>query len=88
MQEKSRGDSAELRLCLKLYFPSEKHASVAVKAIQPDLNAGHARRSTTSIGIKNRIISLDIRAQDAVAMRASLNSCMNSIILSKSVMEE
>lgn len=54
----------------------------------PDLNAGHAKRSTSAIGIKNRILSIDIKAEDPAALRASLNSCMNSIMLSKSIMEE
>jgi len=57
------------------------------EAILPELNAGHARRSVISFGIKNRIVSIDIVASDEPAMRASLNGCLNSIILAQSVME-
>ncbi len=88
LQKKSRQNNAGLWLGLKLFFPSEKQAFIAAESILPDLNAGHARRSITSIGIKNRILSIGIEAEDPAALRASLNSCMNSIILSKSIMEE
>lgn len=56
--------------------------------MMPDLNAWHAKRSGTSIGIKSRVLSIIIDAEDPAALRASLNGCMNSIILSKSIMED
>jgi len=73
-------------LNLKLDFPKGQ-ASLIKKAIQPEINAKHARRSTTSIGIKSTIISVNIKASDASALRASLNGCVSSIILSKNILE-
>jgi len=88
LQKKSRQNNARFGLSLKLLFPSEKQAAIAAESARPDLNAGHAKRSASAIGIKNRILSIDIKAEDPAALRASLNSCMNSIMLSKSIMEE
>ncbi len=84
-QRISKQDKFEL--CLNLHFSNEKGASIAYKTIFPDISARHLKRSTISLGIKNRIISINIKAQDAVAMRASINWCLNSIILVKNVME-
>jgi len=74
-------------LALKLHFPTEAQAKLVEKSVLPELNASHAKRSSTSLGIKNRIISINIKAQDAVALRASLNGCLNSIILVKEILE-
>ncbi|MCK4299999.1 MAG: CTAG/PCC1 family protein [Planctomycetes bacterium] len=87
-QKTSRQGKNKSRLCLNLEFPTKAEAAIVRKAVLPELNAGHSRRSATSIGIKNRIISIDIRAQDPIAMRAAFNSCLNSVILAKKVMEE
>ncbi len=83
----SKQDNSLFNLCLELSFPNEKNAEIAGKAILPELNAPHSRRSTTSISIKNRIMSINIKAKDAVAMRAAVNGCLNSIVLAESIME-
>jgi len=62
-------------------------AEALQRAILPELKERHLKRSSVSLGIKKGIISINIRSQDAVAMRASLNGCLNSIILAESVME-
>ncbi len=87
MQKTSKQDSSKFSLSLELLFQSKEKAAVAKKAVLPELNAKHAKRSKTSIGIKNRIISIDIKAQDPTAMRASLNGCLNSIILTEAISE-
>ena len=84
-QKMSKRDKFEL--CLNLHFLSEKGADIACKAISPDVSARHLKRSSISLSIKNTIISINIKAQDAIAMRASLNGCLNSIILAKNVTE-
>ena len=85
LQRKLKQDKFEL--CLNLHFLNEKDAGIASKAILPDVSARHLKRSSISLSIKNTIISINIKAQDAIAMRASLNGCLNSIILAKNVME-
>ena len=74
-------------LSIKLLFPSQEKAKTTKNAISPELNTKHAKRSKTSIGIKNRIISIDIKAEDPTAMRASLNNCLKSIILIQAIRE-
>jgi len=86
-QRKSRQDSGKFGLRLKLQFPNQADAKIATSAVLPEANAPHAKRSRTSIGIKNRIISINIRASDASALRASMNSCLGSIIVSKRILE-
>ena len=85
LQRISKQDKFELYL--NLHFLSEKDAGIICKAVLPDISARHLKRSSISLSIKNRIISINIKAQDAVAMRASLNGCLNSIILAKNVTE-
>lgn len=86
-QRTSRPGNGKLGLNLKLQFPSSEKALLVKKAVTPELNAHYSKRSRTSIGIKNRIISINIKAQDPIAMRASLNSCLKSIILAKRITE-
>lgn len=86
-QRISRQDSALFGLSIELFFPSEKEAKVISGAIMPEFGAKHLKRSRTSMGIKNRIISINIKAVDAVALRATANSCLNSIILTRNILE-
>jgi len=85
LQKTSKQGKARLELDLTLDFP--KGAGIIKRAVQPELNAVHARRSTASIGIKSTTISINIKALDASALRASLNNLMGSIILSKDILE-
>ncbi len=66
----------------------KKEAGIFLKAIGPELNAVHAKRSATHVKIKNNAVQIGINASDATALRASVNSIVNSIILSKSILEE
>lgn len=66
----------------------KKEAAVFLKAIGPELNAVHAKRSATHVKIKNNAVQIGIKAKDATALRASANSIINSINLSKSILEE
>ncbi len=86
-QKTSRQGKGKFDLSIKLSFPSEKKAEIAQRAVLPELNASHAKRSTTSISIKKTIISISIKADDAVALRAAINGCLNSIILASKMME-
>lgn len=87
-QKTSRQGRAKpsLELSLTLSLPKGQ-AGIIRRALAPELNAVHARRSTTSIGIKSTTLSVNIRALDASALRASLNSCLGSVIVSRNVLE-
>jgi tRNA threonylcarbamoyladenosine modification (KEOPS) complex Pcc1 subunit len=85
LQRTSRQD--EFGLCLELHFPPGEAAEIVGLAVLPEAKARHLKRSSVSLGIKKGIISINIRSQDTVAMRASLNGCLNSIILAESILE-
>lgn len=85
LQKTSRQD--EFSFSLELHFSSKERAEIVRRAVLPELKERHLKRSRVSLGIKKGIISINIKSQDAVAMRASLNGCLNSIILAESVME-
>jgi len=85
LQKTSRQD--EFSLSLELHFPDGEKAGLVGNAVLPELKERHLKRSRVSLGIKKGIISINIKSQDAVAMRASLNGCLNSIILAESVLE-
>ncbi len=78
---------AEYRLQMSLGFGSREKAGLVLKAIAPELGAAHERRSTTSVKIKNDALLIDIKAQDRTALRAATNGILNSVVLSKNVME-
>lgn len=85
LQKTSRQD--KFRLSLELGFKGKEQASLIAKAVRPELNARHAKRSATTIGIKKTRLAITIKAQDIVALRAALNSCLNSVIVAKEAME-
>jgi tRNA threonylcarbamoyladenosine modification (KEOPS) complex Pcc1 subunit len=85
LQKTSRRD--KFSLSLELHFLDGEKAVLVGNAVLPELKERHLKRSRVSLGIKKGIISININSQDAVAMRASLNGCLNSIILAESVME-
>ena len=68
-------------------FDNTKKAETVLITIKPELNSKHARRSNTSVKVKNNTLLIDIKADDATALRAAANGILNSIILSKNMME-
>jgi len=87
MSQKTSKEDNKYSLCLNLLLKNEEKPRLIHKAILPELNAKHVKRSKTSILIKNRTISINIKAKDTAAMRAAANSSLNSIILAKTIME-
>lgn len=68
-------------------FNTGDEAANALNALLPDLKSNHNKRSKTKIKVNKAILSLNISALDAVALRASLNSCLKLIRAAKKVME-
>jgi len=73
-------------LDLSLHFQNKKEAKIVYKAVTPDIIKEH-KRSYTEIKRKNSSIILRVVASDAVALRASFNSFMKHVALSKRIME-
>jgi tRNA threonylcarbamoyladenosine modification (KEOPS) complex Pcc1 subunit len=78
---------SELGFSLKLFFPDEKEAQTALKAVQPELKKRNSKRSSSALSLKKTTISINIKARDKTALRASINTCMNSFIVAKRAME-
>ncbi|MBN2067724.1 MAG: hypothetical protein JW744_04615 [Candidatus Diapherotrites archaeon] len=74
-------------LLASIGFREKAKAGFVLRAIGPELNAPYARRSSTSVKIKNTGIVINIKSEDPAALRAAANSIINSIILSESVTE-
>jgi len=85
LQKKSKQDEG-YKLDMNMSMP-RKEAEITKKAILPELNARHVKRSKTSINIKNTTMSINITSQDKSALRAAANSCLNQITLAKSILE-
>ncbi len=60
-------------------------ANLAMNAVSPDLFSRHELRSKTSIRQNGEKILIEIDAKDSVALRASINSYLKSIILSEKI---
>ena len=73
-------------LDLTLYFQNEKEAEIVYKAIIPNISQKH-KRSYMKIEHKRSIIRFKVIASDVVALRASFNSFMKHVALSKRIME-
>lgn len=74
-------------LNLQLDFENSSKAETIVSAVMPEISARHNERSNTFVKIKNSFVSINIEALDKTALKASLNSCLKSIILAKNLLE-
>ncbi len=72
---------------VRLFFEPAGRADIALKAIKPELDSNRHNRSETKIKINKGVLSLNIKALDAVALRASLNSSLKLIGLVEKIME-
>ncbi|MCX6798483.1 MAG: KEOPS complex subunit Pcc1 [Candidatus Diapherotrites archaeon] len=64
-----------------------KEAEIALQAITPELGARQSARSSTAVNIKKGSLLVGISAGDKTALRAAANAALNSIILSKAILE-
>jgi tRNA threonylcarbamoyladenosine modification (KEOPS) complex Pcc1 subunit len=62
-------------------------AAIVAKSLKPELDSKHNKRSETKIKLNKGVLSLNIKALDAVALRASLNSNLKLIGLVQKVLE-
>jgi len=65
----------------RLFFPSEKEAEIALKAISVEKMSAVEKRSQTSMQTNKNFLTLKISAGDATALKASLNSYIKLISL-------
>lgn len=75
---------------LELFFEREEFAKKVFMAIRPELlqELNEKRvRSISKIRVKNSVLKIKIEANDAVALRASFNSCLKPIALASDIIE-
>ena len=72
-------------LQLRLFFPTEKEAKIIFRSISPEFHGKHEKRARTAMDINKNVLSLQIDATDATALKASLNSYMKLIILGSNI---
>lgn len=72
---------------LKLFFEKPEKADIALKAVLPEIDSKHNLRSSTKIKVNKCVLSLNIKAMDATALRASLNSALKLIGLTQKIAE-
>lgn len=79
--------SFKYNFSIKLFFGSEKNAKIILAAINPERASSKRVRSETHVTIKKDMLSINIRAEDLTALRASFNACLKPVLLSKSLLE-
>jgi tRNA threonylcarbamoyladenosine modification (KEOPS) complex Pcc1 subunit len=62
-------------------------AEKVLNAITPEMGSVHERRSTAAMNTNKNILSLEIKAQDLTALKASFNSYMKLMILCNKLQE-
>ena len=72
---------------IELFFDSKKESLMVANSVLPDLNSSHYKRSKTKIKVNKNVLSLNIKASDPVALRASLNGCLKLISLAQKISE-
>jgi len=77
----------DFELNARLFFSSDEKAKNVLKAVKPELDEMKGNRAKTKINLKKNVLSINIKAGDATALRASFNSVMKGIILSLNLLE-
>ena len=78
---------SEFFLQLDLFFDNPKEPQIVLASIEPELLQEKKDRSSTKIKVNKSILSINIKAWDKTALKASVNSYLKSIILAKKTMD-
>jgi len=70
---------------VRLNFPSERDAEIALQALQPETKTAPAARSRVQIRGEGRSLILSFEAKDTSALRAAINSYLRWVHLTKDV---
>jgi tRNA threonylcarbamoyladenosine modification (KEOPS) complex Pcc1 subunit len=74
-------------LKLNLFFENERKARIVFFSLHPEWKHAKRKRSESKIKVKKGILSINIKASDATALRASIASFLKPVILSKKLIE-
>ena len=64
---------------LRLKLPSKKHLSIILNALTPETKAQVTRRAYVKLENKSSLLLLTVKAEDTVALRATLNAYLRWI---------
>ena len=70
---------------LELEFDTSQEAEIVLGSIKPEINGSPSDRTSVSIDIHDNTLKIVINAKDTASFRASLNSYLRWIKLSKEV---
>lgn len=71
---------------IEIHFTSQKEADIVLSAIKPEIIDLPSHRTFTGIECEDRTLIITIKAKDSPSLRASLNSYLRWIMLSKQVL--
>jgi KEOPS complex subunit Pcc1 len=71
----------------EIEFDSQKEAEIVLSAIQPEICDSPSDRTVTEINCEDKVLSIDIMAQDSPSLRASINSYLRWGTLSQQVLK-
>ena len=72
---------------LNLLFGDEDTPKKILEVISPETDSGKIQRSETNVRLKKDMLSITINAKDLTALRASFNTLLKPIMLSKRLLE-
>ena len=70
---------------LEIEFDTSREAEIVLESIKPEINGSPSDRTSVSIDIHDNTLKIVINAKDTASFRASLNSYLRWIKLSKEV---
>lgn len=71
----------------QIEFEDQKQAEIVMKALEPELDSSPSERSSVKLfRIENKMI-VKIMAEDVTSLRATINSYLRWIILSKDIID-
>ncbi len=73
----SRNPSAEISI--EIGLPSQKLADTICTSLLPETEQPHGFRSRTTVSRRGRVLRLEIKADDIVALRAASNSFLRFV---------
>ena len=72
---------------LEIEFDNSQEAKIVLASIEPEINGSPSDRTSVNIDIRDTTLKIVINAKDTASFRASLNSYLRWIKLSKEVID-
>lgn len=71
----------------EIEFDSPREAGIVLRSLEVELNTSPSERSSTHLNLKDKVLEIEIHAEDTTSLRAALNSYLRWIILSHDVLK-